>query len=102
MKIDHKEIFRNSLSIGVLAICFYLLWDIYHIPKVSRSDDASDVKMLCITTVALIVGYYFGSSVGSQKSGDTIRQMLNPSDGTTTVNTKSPTEEGQKDKPEGN
>lgn len=91
----HKEIFRNCLAVGVLAVCFYLLWDIKNTPKMERNEDAGDVKMLCITTITLITGYFFASSVGSQKSGDALRNLVNPSDGTTTMTTKSPTPEGE-------
>lgn len=104
MKDKHKEVFRNSLAVGVLAVCFYVLYDIYHIPKEKRNEDAGDVKMLCITTITLISGYFFASSVGSQKSNDTLRQLVSPQDGTTEITTKSPTPEGTEPKqdPNGN
>ena len=97
MRINHKEIFRNSLAIGVLAVCFFMLYDIKNTPKERRNEDAGDIKMMCITTITLITGYFFASSVGSQKSGDTLRQLVSPSDGTTEIKTKSPTAEGQEE-----
>lgn len=95
---EKKEVFHNFLTVGVLTACFVVLIYILHIPKAERTDDAGDIKMLCITTITAIVSYMWGSSRGSQKSGDAIRQLVNPPDGTTTMTTKSPTPEGQENK----
>lgn len=94
--IINKENFRNWFAVGIITACFGVLIYIATLPKEQRTEDVGDIKMVCISTITLIVGYYFGSSVGSQKSGDTIRDLVKPSDGTTTMTTKSPTPEGEK------
>lgn len=95
MKINHKEIFHNTLTVGVLGCCFGILFYILQMPKDKINEHTGDIKIAVIGTLGVIVGYIWGSSTGSKKSGDTIRQLVNPSDGTTTMTTKSPTPEGE-------
>ena|SRR5215207_530224 len=91
MKIDHKEIFQNAMAVGVLIACFsYFFW-ISSNPKATNNIHIGDIKILCATSVTLVLQYFFGSSRGSQKNAETLRNMVNPPDGTTTVKTVSPT-----------
>lgn len=102
MKTQHKEIFHNLLTVAVLGFCFWMLFYILRMPKDEINEHTGDIKIALIGTVGVIVGYVWGSSMGSKKSGDTIRDLVSPPDGTTTMTTKSPTPEGEKKLEDGN
>lgn len=94
MKIDRKELFKHSLALILVGIAGGYLFYITTIPKTMRSEDVGEIKVAMITLLTLVANYFFGSSQGSARNAETIRNMVNPSDGTTTVTTKSPTPEG--------
>lgn len=93
MRINHKEIFQNSLALILVGIAAGYLFYITTIPKELRSEDVGEIKVAMITTLALVANFFFGSSKGSQRNAETIRDMVKPPDGTTTLTTVSPTDE---------
>lgn len=100
MKIDHREIFQNCLAAGTLIVCFtYFFW-ISSSSKATNNQHIGEIKILCASAVTLVLQYFFGSSKGGQRNSETIRQLINPPEGTTTVSTKSPTLEGVEAKKE--
>jgi len=91
MKVDHKEVFQNVMAIGILVACFIYFFWISSSEKATNNQHIGEIKILCASAVTLILQYYFGSSRGSLRNAETIRNMVNPPDGTTTIKTESPT-----------
>ena len=62
-------------SLAIFALAFWIAWGL-------ARGDAKDTKMLdilvgaIVSLVSTISGYYFGSSVGSQKKDDVIHAAL--------------------------
>lgn len=91
MKDKLPVIFQMVLATAIITACFtYFFW-ISTSVKATNNQHIGEIKTAMIAFLGGIIGYYFGSSQGSQKNADVIRNLVNPTDGTTTVVTKSPT-----------
>lgn len=67
----------------------YLFW-ISWSSKAVNNQHIGDIKIFFISGLTGIIGYYIGSSRGSQTKAETINQLISPRDGSTMITTKSP------------
>jgi len=87
----HNDYIRAALTILILAGCGLLIWQANTAPPEVRPD----VSQVWIV-VALVVGWWFGSSAGSARKQDTLDRIAEaptltiPTEGDTTVTTNAP------------
>lgn len=75
MKSDR---FTHNLAVLCLILCFvYFFYISLMHYDASKNNNVGEIKTAMISFVTMILGYFFGSSRGSQQKDDNINQLIN-------------------------
>jgi hypothetical protein len=75
-----------------MAYFFWISWS----DKATNNNHIGEVKVFLITTVSVVVGYFYGSSQENKKKAEVMENLIAPKDGSTVITTKSPDPEVMK------
>lgn len=73
-------------SVFAMSYFFWISWS----DKASDNRHIGEVKVFLITTMGIVVGYFYGSSQDSKKKTEAMENLIAPKDGSTTITTVSP------------